>query len=213
MIRWGMVIDLRKCIGCGACTALCSQTNKIVSNMWRRVVDCGISGPPERQRMCLPMSCMHCSKPPCLEVCPTTATYRRADGIVDINYELCVGCGQCIVACPFQSRSIIFNNESDSEEDMPQESSVANSDLDRVGVCSKCNFCLPRVDAGMAKGLQPGVDPEATPLCVISCTAKALHFGNLDDHNSVVSRLIRENKTARLQEELETDPSTYYIID
>ncbi len=213
MIRWGMVIDLRKCIGCGACTSVCSQTNKIVSNMWRRVVDCGISGPPERQRLCLPMSCMHCSKPPCLEVCPTTATYRRADGIVDINYDLCVGCGHCIVACPFQSRSIIFNNGSDSEEDMPQESSMANSNLDRIGACSKCNFCLPRVDAGMAKGLRPGIDPEATPVCVISCTAKALHFGNLDDPNSVVSQLIRENKTARLQEELETDPSIYYIID
>jgi phenylacetyl-CoA:acceptor oxidoreductase subunit 1 len=89
---------------------------------------------------------------------------------------------------------------------------MAAPNLDHIGVATKCNFCLPRVDAGLAQGLQPGLDPEATPACVISCSANALHFGDLDDPDSEVSQLIRENKTARLQEELGTDPAVYYIV-
>ncbi|MDL2121675.1 MAG: 4Fe-4S dicluster domain-containing protein [Deltaproteobacteria bacterium] len=213
MARWGMVIDLRKCIGCKACTVVCEETNQVPPNRWRRVNDCGISEYPERQRLFLPMSCMHCGEPPCLEVCPTTATYRRPDGIVDINYELCVGCGYCILACPYQARTI-FHDESNFETGTKlQKPGLADPNIDRIGVCTKCNFCLPRVDAGLAKGLQPGLDPEASPACVISCSANALNFGDLDEPDSVVSRLIRENKTARLQEELGTDPSVYYIVD
>ena len=86
MVRWGMVIDLRKCVGCLACTTVCTETNKLPDNIWRRVLDCGVSGSPERQRMSVPMNCMHCMEPSCMKVCPTTATKQRPDGIVDINY-------------------------------------------------------------------------------------------------------------------------------
>jgi len=199
-MRWGMVIDLRKCIGCGACALVCGQVNKMPTNLWRRVFDCGISETPERQRTCLPMSCMHCSKAPCHEVCPTAATFRRDDGIIDINYELCIGCGYCMVACPYMARSIVFQNEYDSG-------------ADRIGVCSKCNFCLPRIDSGLVKGLKPGLDSEASPMCVVSCAADALCFGNLDDPDSAVAQLIRENKAVSLQEELGTDPAVYYLVD
>lgn len=214
MTRWGMVMDLRKCIGCKACTIVCKQTNKVPRDRWRRVVDCGISEAPERQRTFLPMSCMHCSEPPCLEVCPTTATYRRPDGIVDVHYELCVGCGYCIVACPYMARTLIFRNETGFEvETMSQEPDMDTTNLDHIGVSTKCNFCRPRVDAGLAQGLQPGLDPDASPVCVISCSANALYFGDLDDPDSEVSQLMRQNKTARLQEELNTDPAVYYIVE
>jgi phenylacetyl-CoA:acceptor oxidoreductase subunit 1 len=212
-MRWGMVIDLRKCIGCRACASACKQTNEVRRDLWRRVVDCGISGPPERQRTFLPMSCVHCSEPPCLEVCPTTATYRRPDGIVDVHYELCIGCGYCVVACPYMARTIIFPNQSGFKAGpSSREPDMAARNLNHIGVATKCNFCLPRVDAGLAQGLQPGLDPEATPACVIACSTNTLHFGDLDDPDSEVSQLIRENKTARLQEELSTDPSVYYIV-
>jgi phenylacetyl-CoA:acceptor oxidoreductase subunit 1 len=214
MTRWGMVIDLRKCFGCRACTVVCKEINNVPLDHWRQVVDGGVSAYPDRQRMSLPMSCMHCSDPPCLEVCPTTATYRRNDGIVDVNYDLCVGCGYCVVACPYLARSIIHHDGFHLDADYgSRHSNTVAAQVDRVGVCSKCNFCLPRVDTGLARGLQPGVDPEASPACVISCSANALHFGDLDDPDSLVSQLIRESKTARLQEELKTEPAVYYIIE
>jgi phenylacetyl-CoA:acceptor oxidoreductase subunit 1 len=88
---------------------------------------------------------------------------------------------------------------------------MAMAGSDRTGVCTKCTFCWPRVETGLAQGLRPGLDPEATPVCVRSCIANALHFGDLDDPNSVVSRLIRENKTTRILEGLDTDPAVFYI--
>ena len=214
MARWGMVIDLRKCIGCDICTVACRQTNNGSSgSSWRRIENCEIGDSPKEQRVFLPMSCMHCSKPPCLEVCPTTATYRRPDGIVDINHELCVGCGYCIVACPFLARSIMPHDEFYFEAGaIRQESVMSDPDPDLGGVCTKCDFCLRRVEAGLAQGLKPGLDAEASPACVIFCPAKAMYFGDLNDPGSVVSRLIQQNNAVRLQEELGTDPSVYHIV-
>jgi phenylacetyl-CoA:acceptor oxidoreductase 27-kDa subunit len=214
LIRWGMVIDLRRCVGCGACAVVCGRTNRVSTNLWRRVVDCGVSGPPERKRACLPMSCMHCDDPPCLEVCPTRATFKRPNGIVDIDEEVCIGCGYCILACPYGARAIIFNRDYDLEEEVISESGVTNSQrVNHIGVCTKCNFCLPRVENGIAKGMRPGIDQEASPACVINCSAKALYFGNLEDPDSEVSQLIKNNKTSCLQEERGTGPSIYYIPD
>jgi phenylacetyl-CoA:acceptor oxidoreductase subunit 1 len=211
MSRWGMVIDLRKCIGCNTCSAACSQSNNIPNYFWRKVNDCGISGNSDSQRLFLPMSCMHCSEAPCLEVCPTTATFRRPDGIVDINHKLCVGCGYCILACPYKARAIFHHGSNFDNHNELQKRAINDSDVDRIGVCTKCNFCLPIIDSGLARGQSPGNDPEASPMCVISCSSNALYFGDLDDPNSMVSKLIQENKTTRLHEQLGTAPSVYYI--
>ena len=212
MAHWAMVIDLRKCIGCGICNEVCEKINNVPpGTTWRRLVQREIDGGQNGERIFLPMSCMHCVKPSCLEVCPTRATYRRADGIVDINYNLCVGCGSCVLACPYRARSIPI-------QDGPSETVVTEQDItvespDRIGICTKCNFCLPRLEAGLSQDLRPGVDPEATPQCVRFCIADALHFGDLDDSDSAVSELIRMHTTVRLQEELGTEASVYYIVD
>jgi phenylacetyl-CoA:acceptor oxidoreductase subunit 1 len=209
-----MVIDLRKCIGCGACTIACKQTNKVPINSWRRVFDCGTSDAPERMRTFVPISCMHCGKAPCVEVCPTGASYRRSDGIVDIKNERCVGCGYCIIACPYQARIIIFHNEHELKvKKIFYGLGDADINLDRIGVSTKCNFCRQKITEGMRRGLTPGLDRDASPECVISCSAKAMRFGDLDNPDSVVSRLLRERKTARLQERLGTEPSIYYILN
>lgn len=211
-VRWGMVIDLRKCLGCDSCAAVCRAMNKVPPNCWRWIIDCGIGENPDRMRMLLPMSCQHCAEAPCVSVCPTKATYRRPDGIVAIDYERCIGCGYCIVACPYQARTILPKGFEFELGDGPWEPESSEDQPDHAGVCTKCNFCLPRVQAGLAQGLKPGVDAEATPACVVNCSAGALHFGDLDDPESNVSRLLRENRTVRLQEELGTGPAVHYIV-
>ena len=204
MPRWAMIIDLRKCVGCETCIETCRQINKSPPGpAWRKLIEHRMEGNPGGRHLFLTMSCMHCEMPTCLEVCPTGATYRRPDGIVDINLDLCMGCGSCVVACPYQARSIAKNDI------MPEE--ITGKNKDRIGICTKCNFCLQYIDSGLEQGLKPGSDPEATPRCVRFCLAEALYFGDLDDHESAVSKLIRDNKVVRMLEELGTNPSVYYI--
>jgi phenylacetyl-CoA:acceptor oxidoreductase 27-kDa subunit len=190
MTRWAMVADLRRCVGCQTCTAACKQKNATPPGVqWRRVLDLEIGEYPSVKRAFVPVGCMHCDNPPCLEVCPSTATRKRADGIVTIDESLCIGCAYCAVACPYEARY------------------KAN------GVATKCTFCVERIDAGTAKGLTPGVDPEATPACVNSCIAGALHFGDVEDPASNVSQLLAENQHFRLNEALGTGPRFYYLWD
>jgi phenylacetyl-CoA:acceptor oxidoreductase subunit 1 len=209
MTHWGMVIDLRKCIGCETCKHVCSDVN---DGGWRRVVDIIMEDSSKGQKVFITMGCMHCVAPPCLEVCPTGATKHRPDGIVKIDQELCVGCGACILACPYKARKITFENKILHQICHGQEN-PGRENPDRIGVCSKCDFCFSCVDAGLKKGLQPGKDSEATPLCVRYCIAEALYFGDLDDPEGEVARLIRENRTSCLNEELGTEPSVFYIFE
>jgi phenylacetyl-CoA:acceptor oxidoreductase subunit 1 len=208
MTRWGMVIDLRKCIGCETCKHICAYVN---FGDWRRVVGVKLNEKKAEHKVFLTMGCMHCNAPPCYEVCPTGATRCRSDGIVEIDKELCTGCGACILACPYKARNISTVDIIPYKKNQGHENPV-RQDPDRIGICSKCDFCASRMDEGLKKGLQPGQDFESTPLCVRYCIAEAMVFGDLDDPASEVSKLIRENKTIRLNEELQTDPCVFYII-
>lgn len=212
MARWAMVIDLNKCIGCGTCKAVCEQLNEVPPGArWRRLVVGENHGNPRMTQLCLALNCMHCEKPACLKVCPTTATNRRADGIVDINYDLCVGCGACVLACPYSARAIKYEDKLVLQEELDGENQNA-AIPDRIGICTKCNFCLDRLLEGLRQKYRPGVDPEATPLCVQFCIANAVLFGDLDDSKSEVASIINGNNTVRLQLELGTEPSVYYIL-
>ena len=154
---------------------------------------------------------MHCEHPPCLEVCPSKATKQRPDGIVEINYDRCMGCGSCIVACPYGARSIAGCDI--PSLDTANRKIRINGAPDLIGVCTKCDFCLERFDKGLAQGLQPGIDPEATPMCARYCISETLYFGDADDPTSVVSQVILENKVIRLGEDIGTNPSVYYIVE
>ena len=160
MTRWAMVADLRRCVGCQTCTAACKQANATPPGVqWRRVVDLEAGEYPQVKRAFVPVGCMHCDDPPCMHVCPSTATRKRPDGIVTIDYDLCIGCGYCAVACPYQARFKVDRQRFAFETAMPNEA----RDERRLGVATKCTFCVERIDAGVAKDLKPGVDPEATP--------------------------------------------------
>lgn len=209
MPRWGMIIDLRKCVGCGVCVEVCEQFNRVPPGVkWRKLIEHKIRGNPNHQHIYLTINCMHCNPANCIDVCPTKATYRRDDGIVDINLNLCLGCGACITACPYQARTIA------TQDIMPSLSEINEDSLNdnRIGLCTKCDFCRERLDRGIAKGLKPGIDSDATPTCACYCIASAIYFGDLDDPDSEVFHVFRNNKKVCLLKELDVDVSVYYIL-
>lgn len=211
MTRYVMVVDLRRCTGCQTCTAACKLANGTPPGVqWRRVLDIESGTYPDVQRTFLPVSCMHCGDPPCLKACPTGATFKYEDGRVGIHYDLCIGCAYCAVACPFQQRFRVMKEEfAYGSEPSPAE--ARNFDPARMGVSTKCTFCSDRIDLAHRTGRVPGQDPEVTPACVNSCIADALKFGDLNDPDSSVSKLLRESRHFRLHEELGTDPGIYYL--
>ncbi|MGE3597193.1 MAG: 4Fe-4S dicluster domain-containing protein [Dehalococcoidia bacterium] len=211
MTRYAMIADLDRCVGCQTCTAACRHANATPPGVqWRRVLDVESGTYPDVQRHFIPTGCQHCAEPPCMEVCPSTATRKRADGIVTIDYDLCIGCAYCFVACPYQARfKISAPRFAFGETPTPSESRTM--DEARINVAMKCDFCADRIDKGRAQGLTPGVDPDATPVCANACIAGALHFGDADDPNSNVSTILRERTHFRMHEELGTEPGFYYV--
>jgi phenylacetyl-CoA:acceptor oxidoreductase subunit 1 len=213
MTRYAMVADLRRCIGCQTCTAACKMANGTPPGVqWRRVVDMEMGTYPDVKRVFIPTGCQHCKKPPCLDVCPSGATFKRDDGIVNIDYELCIGCASCAVACPYGARYLV-NDEQFAYGDAPTEDEKVTRDPDNVGVATKCNFCVDVIDEGIANGLTPGVDPEATPRCVNSCISGAMTFGDLDDPDSNINKLLDSTKHFRMKTEEGTCPCFFYIVD
>jgi Fe-S-cluster-containing dehydrogenase component/DMSO reductase anchor subunit len=146
-----------------------------------------------------------------MHVCPTTATRKRDDGIVTVDYDLCIGCAYCDVACPYQARFKISKQDFAYGKAMRNE--LAREDGSRLGVSQKCTFCSDRIDFGLENGLVPGMDPRATPACANACIADALHFGDLDDPASNVSKLLKGNTSFRMHAELGTEPNFYYLHD
>ncbi len=213
MTRYVMVADLRRCIGCQTCTAACKQANSTPPGVqWRRVVDIEVGEYPNVNRVFLPTGCQHCANPPCEEVCPTKATFKKDDGTVQIDYDLCIGCAYCAVACPYDARFKVEKpNYAYGDTPMPHE--AIRADEATIGVAQKCTFCNDVVEAGVANGHKAGEHSEATPACVNSCITGALTFGDKEDPDSQVSQLLEKSEHFRMHEELGTDPGFYYIWD
>ena len=206
--QWVMVIDQDKCVGCGQCTLACRAHNDIPPAIsWNRVIQTGdLNGKP----VFLPRPCMQCKHAPCVEVCMVKASYYRADGIVMMDYDRCIGCRYCEVACPYNARA--FNWEEFTGPN-PAVPTWGEPDIKRRprGVAEKCSFCYNRIDRGLAQGLKPGVDPVATPACVVTCPTGARTFGDLNDPESNVSKLLAKYPAYRLREDLGTQPHVYYL--
>jgi Fe-S-cluster-containing dehydrogenase component len=200
MVRWGMVIDLRRCIGCQACTVACKAENLTPQGVsWHRVLKIENGKYPKVSRLFLSLPCMHCEDPPCVAFCPTGASYRRPDGIVMIDYDKCIGCKYCIPACPYGARTYVDTIK-------PYFANAGLSQIERyrkgehrAGVVEKCTFCVQRVDNGLE------------PACVQTCPPKAMFFGDLDDPQSEVSTMLKDANVKKLLPESGTNPSVRYI--
>lgn len=207
--QWGMLIDINLCIGCQYCTFACNAVNNLADDMRYCVVTTETTQSGDEFFLSRP--CMHCDEAPCVHVCPVGATYKRPDGIVAMDYDLCIGCRYCQIACPYEAR--VFNWR-DPIELSPQSPTFGYQEVPNRprGVVEKCTFCSHRIDAGLERGLAPGVDTQATPACVVACPTTARIFGDLNDPESPISVALADAKvTLRLREELSTEPRVFYI--
>lgn len=201
-MRYSMVIDLRKCVGCNACTAACKQANATPPGVfWSKVLNYETADDyPQSRLRYLPMLCMHCQVAPCLEACPTGATYRAEGGLILVDDDICIGCRYCIMACPYEARS--YNTISPRE----YYSGKALTEFEQAGygqhpkfAIEKCTFCAPRLREGKL------------PACVATCPSGARIFGDLDNPESEVSKLVASGLAKPRLEEQGTKPSVFYI--
>ena len=210
--RWVMVIDLRHCVGCHACTIACIAENKLPPGVvYRPVIEEEIGKYPHVARRFLPRPCLQCDNPPCVPVCPVHATWKRPDGIVVIDYEACIGCRYCITACPYGARSFDWGeNYTDGTPHIAEYERAPSPEYGRqwerkgtrspIGNARKCHFCLHRIERGLL------------PQCVTTCIGRATYFGDANDPESLVSELIAQPNVMRLKEELGTEPRVYYLV-
>ena len=215
MTRWGMVIDIHRCIGCYSCTITCRQEHFLPRNIYfNRILIAEEGKYPVVRKIIMPVQCNQCHDPVCVKVCPTGASTSREDGIVEIDADKCTGCEYCVVACPYQMRTLYADAKT---EYFPKQGLTSYEILGRtIYPCEphtvlKCDFCKERIDKGIEQGLKPGIDRDATPACVINCPANARYFGDLDDPESEVSTMIVEKKAVPIHPEFDTEPSIYYI--
>jgi len=212
MPRYGMVIDLLRCIGCYGCQMACKAEHATPPGVTFARVDIQEAGKyPNMAKVILPLLCMHCEDPACEKVCPTKATQKREDGIVFVDKDKCIGCKYCMMACPYAARYFMEEERGYFGDQGLTPFEKIGYQKHKKGVAMKCDYCAHRIDAGVKKGLIPGIDREATPACVINCMAKARYFGDLDDPNSEVAKLVASGMAFQLNPELGTEPKTYYL--
>ncbi|HSH08193.1 MAG TPA: 4Fe-4S dicluster domain-containing protein [Burkholderiales bacterium] len=194
--RWGLLIDVTKCSDCDACVSACHEENGVrgsgrpeIDAHWIRKVEL-------RDRhsgfvQTLPLMCQHCAHPPCVDVCPTGASFKRADGIVLVDKHTCIGCRYCVMACPFGARSFIHEAVSGQKPDVPRGK----------GTVESCTLCVHRVDR------------DETPACVEACGrdgGKAMLFGDLEDASGALRRALARAASSQLRADLALDTGVRY---
>lgn len=223
MINWGMVIDLNKCTGCGACVSVCRVENNIPNVgpkesqvgreiFWMTILEVVTGEYPDVKVHYIPRPCFHCEKPPCTKVCPVRATYKNEEGLVAQIYHRCIGCRYCIVACPYTVKSFNWY-----EPNRPQEFSLFHNpdvSLRQRGVVEKCSFCSHRLlkarDQARFESRELRED-DYQPACVEACPTSAIVFGDLENEKHAVYQLKKSHRAFKLQEDLGTEPKVIYL--
>ena len=221
MARWGLVIDLDRCTACQACVVACKHENNVPFSTsaasasgrlltWIQIV--AVETPRHGAPTPMPLMCQQCDRPPCTDVCPTSATYLNPEGIVAQIYPRCIGCRYCTNACPYAVK--VFNwHTPEWPEPM---TSLRNPDVSvrPKGVVEKCTFCHHRLmrarEQARAEGREVSSE-DYTPACVQTCPAEAMVFGDLDDPNSEAAAMVKSPRAFRWMEELGTRPKVVYL--
>jgi molybdopterin-containing oxidoreductase family iron-sulfur binding subunit len=196
-VRWGMLIDSNRCdSGCNECVTACNTENGLQGHgrpatdaQWIRKVD--VHNPDTGLSKSLPVMCQHCAEPPCVDVCPTGASFKRADGIVLVDKHTCIGCRYCMMACPYKARSFIHEALEDQKSHAPRGK----------GTVESCTMCVHRVDDGRQ------------PACVEACNdtgGGAMLFGDLNDPDSEISQRVARYASQQIRADLGLDPGVRY---
>lgn len=195
--RWGMLIDSTKCAtGCTDCVTACGKENGVTSTghpetdaQWIRKIE--LKEVKTGKTHSLPMMCQHCAEPPCVDVCPTGASFKRADGIVLVDRHICIGCRYCMMACPYKARSFVHEEHEDQNPDVPRGK----------GCVESCTLCVHRIDK------------DEQPACVEACTEGnhgAMLFGDLNDPNSEIAKRIATYATTQVRADLALNTGVRY---
>jgi len=196
-VRWGMLVDVNKCDkDCDACVVACNTEHGLKSHdrpatdaQWIRKVE--VKDPKSGIEKSLPVMCQHCAEPPCVDVCPTGASFKRADGIVLVDKHICIGCRYCMMACPYKARSFVHEDVEDQKAHSPRGK----------GTVESCTMCVHRVDEGKM------------PACVDACAdvgREAIMFGDLNDPESEISKQVATYSTHQIRADLGVDPGVRY---
>ncbi len=200
-VRWGLLIDTTRCArGCEDCVAACARENALERRgetsvaetqrpQWIRKIE--LKELATGRELSLPMMCQHCARPPCVDVCPTGASFKRADGIVLVDQHRCIGCRYCMMACPYQARSFVHEPLARQNPAVPRGK----------GCVEGCTLCVHRVDRGLA------------PACVAACAEAghgAMLFGDLNDPASAISRRLREVASVEVRADLRLGTGVRY---
>lgn len=214
-VKWGMIIDTRKCVGCRACTVACKSENHTPPGVaYNVVLENEVGEYPHVTTTFLSRPCMQCEQSSCTKVCPTRATYHRPDGIVAIDYDKCIGCRYCINACPYGARSYDYGDNYHEVEN-PYEATPSpeygenrprRKHKSPQGNVRKCTFCLHRLTKGLA------------PACASTCMGNAIHFANMADpeakcmaHGENLHELLRARSHYQLKAEIGNKPNVWYL--
>ena len=194
-VRWGMLVDLNRCASdCDACVTACDKENGLpaektaTSAQWIRKVELKDMRGQVRS---LPMMCQHCAEPPCVDVCPTGASFKRADGIVLVDRHTCIGCRYCVMACPYGARSFVHEPLTDQKPDVPRGK----------GCVEACTMCVQRVDRDQG------------PACAEACAAaghEAILFGDLNNPESEIAKRVATYATRQVREDLGLNTGVRY---